>query len=599
MLVENFLKFIKYYGKGRKLKLAGFSFLSLIAGFIELLGIALIWPFTIFIIQPKSIMESKYYIDFAFLPAPQSQILNICILGLLAMFLFVAKNFIMILILYLQNKFVNNWKLDIGKKMMHNYLFSSYKETLKETPSEKMYNLNFMVNQVLDGFIFRIINLITNMIIVFLILAFLFTKFLFAGVVVSVFVFYAMSFQNRFFKKKMSEIGKAFLKSSSQNNDRIIENINNIKEIKINFAEEYFYQEYVKTQTKFVGHVFESNFYGMIPPYVIEIFVVLSLFILAGIISFQNIENTSLMIASYAILVASIFRMAPSLNKIQIALNSVNSSRDFVKSMILEHEKYDFDEIEEKTNLRISLREKIQLKNISFAYKTDLVIKNLDLEIKKGEFIGIVGASGVGKTTLADIIMGLLPVNSGEIYVDDIKLNQSNYSVLRNLIGYVPQQMNILEGPVKNNVAWGVSEEEINEQKVIEALKKAQLYNHVMTLDAGINSRITNTLSGFSQGEKQRLAIARVLYRDPEILIFDEATSSLDVKIEHEITEMLKCIKGEKTMIAIAHRLSTLKNCDRLIYLKDGNICDTGTFEELSKKNADFAKMLKLSKIEI
>lgn len=599
MFVENFSKFIKYYGKGRKLKLFGFFILSLMAGFLELLGIALIWPFMLLIMKPESMFNSTYYIDFVNFSGLQNQVLNILALGIIIMLLFIAKNLFMVGILYLQNKFINNWKLAIGKKMMYHYLFSSYKDSFKETPSEKIYNLTFLVNQALDGFIFRVVNLLTNAIVIALILAFLFTKFLFAALVVSLFVFYSISFQNKFFKQKMADIGKRFVKSSSKNNDRIIENINNLKEIKIYSTEQYFYDEYAKAQKSFVQGVFETNFYGMIPPYLVEIFIVLSLFIMVGIISLQNIENTSWMMASYAVLVASVFRMAPSLNKIQIALNSINSSRDFVKAMILEYEKYDFDSLEEKSDLKISFKDKLQLKNISFAYKNDFVIKNLDLEIKKGEFVGIVGSSGTGKTTLADIIMGLLPVNSGEVYVDDIRLSQTNYGTLRNLISYVPQQINILEGSVKNNVAWGVKEEKIDEQKVIDALTKAQLYDYVSTLPDGINTKIVNNFSGFSQGQKQRLAIARVLYRDSDVLIFDEATSSLDVKTEHEITEILKELKGKKTIISIAHRLSTLKSCDKLFYLKDGKISDSGTLEQLSKRNPDFEKLIKLSKMDV
>lgn len=594
MFVEDFFNFIKYYGQGRKIKLFGFFILSLIAGFWEFLGIALIYPFILLIVKPENIIYTKYYSDFANFVHVYDVIVNAFILGLIVTLIFVAKNLFMIFSLYLQNKFVNNWKLAICKKFMHYYLFSPYKSSLKTSPSEKIYNLTFLINQTLDGFVFRIINLITNTAIVLLILILLFMNFLFAALITSIFVVFSMSFQNKIFKKKATEISEKFIKFSAANNEKTIENINNLKEIKILSAEEYFYTEYSASQKNFTETVFKNNFFASIPPYIIEVLIVLALFVLAGIISLQNINNTSWMIASYAIVAAAIFRIAPALNRIQSALNSINASRDLAKTMIIEYKKLDLDFIEEKSDFHIGFNEGIKLKNIYFSYKKEPVIKELNLEIKKGEFIGIIGLSGAGKSTLADIIMGLLPIDSGEIFVDDVELNSKNFSSLRKLIGYVPQQINILDGSFKRNVALGGR---INDEKVIEALKQARLYDFVNGFEEGINAKIIVGAMGLSQGQKQRLAIARALYRNPKILILDEATSSLDVETEYEIAQMLASLKGEKTIITIAHRLSTLKSCDRLIYLKKGRIIDTGTFEELSQKHADFERLIKLSSV--
>ena len=234
----------------------------------------------------------------------------------------------------------------------------------------------------------------------------------------------------------------------------------------------------------------------------------------------------------------------------------------------------------------------MRLENISFEYEKDKpVLKNINLEIKQGEFVGIIGLSGSGKTTLADIIMGLLPQSGGKIFVDNKEVTELNISSFRELVGYVPQEGNILEGTFLNNVAWGKSSDEIDKNLVIESLKCAKLYE-VVEEKGGIEAQI----DGLSQGQKQRLLIARALYKRPELIIFDEATSSLDVKIENEITEMLTNIKGKNTIIAIAHRLVTLKQCDRLVYLKEGKIVDTGTFEELAERYVDFQNLINLSK---
>lgn len=244
----------------------------------------------------------------------------------------------------------------------------------------------------------------------------------------------------------------------------------------------------------------------------------------------------------------------------------------------------------------MDFKNKISLKNINFSYNENKqILKNLSLEINKGDFIGIIGLSGAGKSTLADVIMGLLPPNSGEIMVDNITLNNKNYSKFRRMIGYVPQQVNVIDKSFKENVAWGCKN--INEEGVIKALKAAQIYDVIQEYPESINANAIVGSNGLSQGQKQRLAIARALYRDAEILIFDEATSALDVQVENEITEMLKKLSSSKTIIAIAHRLSTLKACNKLIYLKDGKIVDIGTFSELSSRHEDFYNLVKLSSI--
>lgn len=598
MVVENFYKFIKYYGKGRKLKMVGFFLLSLIAGFLEFMGIALIYPFILLIVQPQSVINTKYYQSYVSYIHVQSPLANAFIIGFFVVLLFILKNLFMIWSLYLQNKFLNNWKLAINKQFMQLYLFSSFKDSLKTTPAEKIYNLTFLTPQAIEGFIFRGINLVTNSVIVAVILTLLFVNFPIAASLTAIFVIYGMIMQNNFFKKKTKEISKQILSASMINNNKLLESINNIKEIKILSSEKYFYENYIKSQREMNNLQFKNSFYITIPPYIIETLIVLALLLLAGVISIQNIQNIPSMIASYAIVAAAIFRIAPALNRIQISLNAINSSRDCVKAMILEYEKTDFKQEEEKSGFNFEFSDSLQLKDVSFSYnKGREVIKNLNLEIKKGEFIGIIGLSGAGKSTLADIIMGLLPPDSGEILLDGVQLNEKNFSAMRKLMGYVPQQINILDASFRENVALGIEPDNINDEKVIEALENAQLFDFVQE-KGGIEIKLNSGTSGLSQGQKQRLAIARALYRESEILIFDEATSSLDVETEHEITQMLKKLKGKKTIVSIAHRLSTLKNCDKLVYLKMGKVVDTGTFKELSQKHADFEKLIKLSTID-
>ena len=594
-MLKNLVKFIKYYGKNRRLKIFGFFVISLIAGILEFVGIGLIYPFLMLVTSPQTVIEYKSYatiINFFHI----NHILTItALMGILIVLMFLSKNLLMILCIYLQNKFVINWKNDLNKMLMKFYLNAPYMQMFKTTNSEKIYNLTALTAQTLETFVMRSFVFFTNSIITLIILALLFIKFPAIALFTVIFVIASMVVLNKFFKHKTEVLAPQMLSFSLKNNNQVLENIKNLKEIRIFSAEKYFLDKFNKVQRENNNVIFKNTFYASIPPYLVEIILVISLIILAGLITLKNYGDSSKIIASYGLILGIVFRIAPSLNRIQVALNHMNSSKDLVKKMNDEYEQNHFDVVSNVTNNNDSLEfnEKIKFEDVSFGYRENVsVIKDCSFEIKKGEFVGIIGLSGAGKTTMADILMGLLPVNLGKITVDNEEITEKNINAFRNLTGYVPQEVNLLENSFKNNVAWGQDEKNINYERVVESLKLAQLYDFVQE-NGGINS----VIRGLSQGQKQRLMIARGLYKNPEILIFDEATSSLDVETEHEITKMLTSLKGNKTLIAIAHRLSTLKECDKLIYLKDGVIVDVGTFEELENRHEDFKNLIKLSQI--
>lgn len=602
MFLENFTKFLKYNGKGRYSKLSVFFVLSCIAGLLEFVGIALIYPFILLIIQPQSIINSAPYIKFSNLIHSSNLTLITFSLGLVVFIIFITKNLFIIFTQYFQAKFIANWKKSLTLKFMEYYLYTPYIETMRTSQSNKYYVIGSLCNQVIDGFVMRGLNLLTNVIIIFMVISLLLIKFPIAALVTIIFASVSMIIQNRYFKNRTALIASTLAKEYQKYHDTMIESINNLKELKILSSEKIFFEKFEKRENEFRNVQFLQGYYGAIPPYIVEILIVSALLLISAIISIENISDYSTIIASFAIVVAALFRIAPALNRIQTSIININASRDFVKKLNDEYEKCNltnFKHYDTKRNEKMDFINKIILKNIEFSYNEDKkVINNLSLEINKGDFIGIIGLSGAGKTTLADIIMGLLPPQSGEIYVDSTKLTNENFSKFRHIIGYVPQQINVLDKSFKENVAWGIPDNEINEEGVIKALKAAKLYDFVSQFKDGIDAKPLIGSNGLSQGQKQRLSIARALYRDPEVLIFDEATSSLDVQVESEITDMLSSLSNSKTIIAIAHRLSTLKACNKLVYLKDGKIVDIGSFEELSQRHADFDRLVKLSSIK-
>ncbi len=597
MKLENYRKFIAYYGKGRYLDLAGFTVLSFIAGLLELFGVALIYPFMMLIISPDD-FSNKIPIHFINI---DNTVTTGLLIGLGVLLIFIVKNLYMIYIQYIQNKFISNWKQDITSKFMEYYLYAPYKDIMKIANSSKLHTIENLCNTAVDGFIMRGLNLLTNSIIIIMIIGLLFIKFPIPAIGTLLFTVFAMFIQNKFFKKQTSILGSKMNTVYKNYKSSILENIENIKELKILSAEQTFFDNYLTNEKEFRKIQLLQGFYNAIPPYIVEMLIVTALLILACIITIQTSysENSSILVASFAVVIAALFRIAPALNRIQTSIININATRNIVKNINEEFEKCNLGNFKKSdfvTTEKIEFKNKIELKNICFSYNSSKdVLQNISFEINKGDFIGIIGLSGAGKSTLADVLTGLLPLDSGNIFVDGLQLNQSNFAQFRQIIGYVPQQINILDKSIKENVAWGCKT--IDENGVIKALKSAQLYDIIKNYPEGINSNIIVGSNGLSQGQKQRLAIARALYRDPEILILDEATSALDVQVEHEITDMLKNLSSSKTIIAIAHRLSTLKACNKLIYMKEGKIVDIGTFTQLSELYPEFENLVKLSSI--
>jgi ATP-binding cassette subfamily C protein len=225
-------------------------------------------------------------------------------------------------------------------------------------------------------------------------------------------------------------------------------------------------------------------------------------------------------------------------------------------------------------------------------------LHGVSLEIHKGQAVAFVGSSGASKTTLANLILGLLKPSEGYIYTDDQDIFQHLQAWQRN-IGYVPQSIYLLDATIRNNVAFGLEKKEIDDSKVWKAIQIAQLEMFIKDLPEGLDTVIGENGIRLSGGQRQRLGIARALYHEPEILVLDEATSSLDGETEKAVNRSIELLSGQKTLIIIAHRLSTIQSCDRIYFMKKGTIVDSGTFLELVRNNNDFKRMAESGKLDL
>ncbi len=575
--MNRFKKFFGYF-KENKRAFFRYSSLSFLVGVVELFGVALTYPFIMKLLSKKTVTNWT-----------DSPIL----IGLAIIVLFLLKNTFMIFYSYLQAKFTKNVEAEVKLSFMKYFLSTSYQETSKIPLAKKENILGFLISNVISNYILRLLNLNVNFFIFTLISLFLIIKFPFATIITLIFAGLLLGIQNYIFKPKLAQISKNLSVASILFNQRSNEAIINLKGVKVSNNEKFFFDNYKSAIYNFFKIGQETLFLNTIPPYITEPFIIILLFILLSVISIENFSQPEKLVASFAVIVSAIFRLSPTISRIQVNINGINSVLHLVDEFLDLCDKFKISEVKDLTDKDFYyLKNQIELKNINFEYeKEKLVLKDINLTIKKGEFIGIAGLSGAGKTTLVDIISGLLTPTYGEILVDGMKINRP----LK--IGYIPQEFSVINSSIKENVTFGAKEKD--DTAVIDALKKAQLYDFIKNnFKNGINANPFVDSSGLSQGQKQRLVLARALYNDPDILILDEATSSLDLKTEDEICNVLNDLKGSKTIIAIAHRLSTIKFADRIVFMQNATISDIAAFEELCMKNKDFQELVNLASIE-
>jgi ABC-type multidrug transport system fused ATPase/permease subunit len=373
---------------------------------------------------------------------------------------------------------------------------------------------------------------------------------------------------------------------------KISEGINSFRDLFIRGGREYYVNEVKKSKMQLAAYDAEIKFLPNISKYIIEISIIFGVAIVAGVQFYLFDSNRA--IAVISIFLAASTRLGPAIIRLQQNLISVKSS--------LAGAKPTFELIEElRTVKELGIAEtkistvhqdfsaKVQLKNLKFSY-TDApteVIQNISLEIQPGKFVAFVGPSGGGKSTLIDLILGLLAPSSGSILISDL----SPAGAIKRWpgsIGYVPQDVFIENSTVKENICLGFDPKTVADQLVWEALKLADLSEFVQGLDGQLSYRISDAGKNLSGGQRQRLGIARALLTKPKIVIFDEATSALDAETENRVSESILKLTGDCTVIFIAHRLSVVRSADIIYYIDKGKIVNQGTFEELRKLNADF-----------
>jgi ATP-binding cassette subfamily C protein len=373
-----------------------------------------------------------------------------------------------------------------------------------------------------------------------------------------------------------------------------------IKEIKVLNKHNFFLCRFASETYEFAKISTLSITARQSPRLFIEIFIVIGfLFFFALLFEMRNTKEEIFSTIGLFGMVA--LRLMPSINRILSSMTEIKQRTALVASIYADYQDGldDLIAAESGANAKATIFNKeIQLRDLCYNYETDVgdkpVLTNVNFKFSKGQSIGIIGPSGAGKTTLIDIILGLLKPVKGEILVDGSNIF-TNIAGWQKRLGYVPQQIYLIDDTVRRNIAFGVDDNLIDDARLEFVIGMANLKKVVEELPQNLDTMLGEQGVRISGGQRQRIGIARALYHDPDVIVFDEATSALDSEAEYEISQAIHGLVQEKTLIIIAHRLSTVRMCKKLIFLNRGQITDIGTFDELMDINTDFQRMVKLN----
>jgi ABC-type multidrug transport system fused ATPase/permease subunit len=373
-----------------------------------------------------------------------------------------------------------------------------------------------------------------------------------------------------------------------------------IKDIKVMDLYGYMTSVFRRLSNDFAHYLTLSLSQQHLPRLFIEALVVVGFMILLLVSSSFGNSNEAF-ISTIGLFGMAAMRLVPSLNRILNAATELRHRTAPINELhndLMEGLK-EAEYPETLIGKKLEFTNTVSIEGLTYTYpnKEEPALKNINLKISKGETIGLVGVSGVGKTTLVDIFLGFLKPNQGHLFVDGKDAFENLHDWRQNL-GYVPQHIFLADDTLRRNIAFGIANEEIDEAAVEKAINMALLRDVIKTLPQGLETQIGENGIRLSGGQRQRVGIARILYRNPDILVFDEATSSLDTETEREISASIASLSGKRTMLIIAHRLSTVRKCDRVVFMKDGQINAVGTFDELNRTNKDFRRLVDSGKDE-
>lgn len=589
----NFLSKFSYLLKGKHKTLLGMVLLFLFVSFLEVLGIGMVGPFISIATKPDSINQS-YWLQWIYTQSHSNSANQfLAVLGIVVICIFYIKSF---LSFYAQKtifKFGFTQQGEISNRLMRAYLAAPYTFHLSRNSATLIRSIIEESYVFSNGVMMPLLTSIANgIVVVALALLLAQTSGMATVIIGGIFLIAFGLFQS--FKDKIARWG-------SQGNQAMIEmtriinhGMGGIKETRVIGCEAYFENQLRDQTNKYATGATLGLSFMNLPRYTIEAFLITFLIAFTFLFNTTNQDGNQNLSSVLGIFALASIRLLPATSNITSSINGIRYNTyaiDKIYSDLKEIESAkDFDPVRVenllssslKNNGRVSFQDSVILEDISYIYPNSKKssLEQISLTLEKGKSIGLIGRSGAGKTTLVDVILGLITPQSGDIKVDGISIYRDLRS-WQNTIGYVPQSIFLIDDTLERNIAFGVPDDAIDSERMSAAIAAAQLWEVVEQLPEGLNTMVGERGVLLSGGQRQRVGIARALYHEREILVFDEATAALDNETEALVTEAIKSLGGVKTMIIIAHRLSTLEHCDRIYMLDKGEIVRSGSYQEI------------------
>ena len=572
------------FDKKQKGQLVILAVLILIGGVVETLGVSMMIPVISVILSPESLHRQiekyavlKNLINFLGL---NTDLKLASALLILLIFLFIFKNLYLLFLVYKQNTFISRVRNDMISRVMREFLNRPYEDYLgadiptvfRITDSDIPKTFTLMLS---------LLSLATEMVVsICLGIVLLAVNWQMTALILVVLVILTLII-TKVLKPRLNVIGRKNQETQSRIAKWRIQAIYGLKDVKVLNRQDFFIRNYYESGR--IGADIDRNYTVMnnIPRLLIEtVFIaVVLLYVLLYLINGGDAKSLLPQITAFGM---AAIRIMPSVNRIntyltQIAYNQF--SLDFVYNNLTESMKMEKEMRAERAKVagpELHLEKEIELKNITFHYpdSDENIFTDANMMVPRGKSVGIIGPSGAGKSTIVDILLGLLHVKSGEILCDGSNIF-SNYDSWLAQIGYIPQSIYLVDESIRDNIAFGIDADLIDDKRIWEVCEEAQLADFIRTLPEGLDTKIGDRGVRLSGGQRQRIGIARALYHNPEILVFDEATSALDNETEAAVMEAINSFHGKKTMIIIAHRLNTIENCDIIYEVKDEKITET------------------------
>ncbi|MED9904846.1 MAG: ABC transporter ATP-binding protein [Lachnospiraceae bacterium] len=562
--------------KQQKLKMVGIVLLMIIGAVLETCSIAFVIPVLQLIMDAEALQNNEIIMK-VYNALHMSSIEQFTILMLVALIaLFVLKNVFLLFQNIIQYRFVYTNQFKTSERMMISYMKRPYEYFLSADTAVVQRSITSDVNNMF-ALILSILQLLSEVIIFGCIIVV--TLFLepVMTMVLAVLLIATIYLIKKGLKPVMEKAGQENRDYYSGLFKWIQQSVTGIKEIKIANRETYFVDEYIKCGQGYVNAVQKYSISSSTPRLLIETVCIAGMlgYMIIMIAGGNDIQGMVPLLGAFGF---AAVRLMPSANRINNHLTSISYFKPFMMDVSdnlqdeISDEKVRMDSLK-KPEEKLAIKEKVELKGITYAYpNTDvLIFDHADMEIPLGSAVGIVGTSGAGKSTVVDILLGLLQLKEGQILADGIDvLEKDNYRKWLNNIGYIPQSIFMLDDTIRKNVAFGISDDKIDEKRLWEVLKEAQLDEFVKGLPEGLDTGIGERGIRLSGGQRQRIGIARALYDDPEVLVLDEATSALDNDTEAAIMDSINSLHGRKTLVIIAHRLNTIEQCEMIYRIEGG-----------------------------